>query len=74
MWIRYRRQLLKEEAGCTDEQNIRQIPQKNPAAVILMEEYIHQIMLLCLLSHMDEIVERVMEVMIENHLTHECRI
>ena len=42
--------------------------------MILMEEHIHEIMLLCLPPHMDKIVERIMEVMIENHLACKCRI
>ena len=42
--------------------------------MILMEEYINKIMLLRLPSHMDKIVECIMEMMVKNHLARKRRI
>ena len=56
------------------EQCIGNIAQQDPRTMILVEEYIDKILLVRMPGQPHRLIERIMKMIIENHLPHEGRI
>ena len=67
-------QRQKELAQLPTEPAIGQIPQENPAAMILVEKNIHEIHLVGIFPQPQGLVESIVEMKVKNHLAHESRI
>ena len=72
--IRQRRQPQKPLCSKPAEHQVRQIAKQYPAAVVLIEENIRQIVLVRLFPQPQNMIVDIMVVEIKNHLAHEGRV